>query len=105
MYAALVNYPVKGGHLNEAIRLWREEVEPAAEGQPGYEGSVLFVESDDNKLVVVAYRDTKSHDDAFATTGPWRAGSELRNKIDVLLSEEPSRVEMEVAYLNAPCSP
>jgi heme-degrading monooxygenase HmoA len=104
MYAALVNYSVKSGHLNEAIRLWREEVEPAAEGQPGYEGSVLRIEPDDNKLVVVAYWDTKAHDDAFATTGPWRAGSELRNKIDVLLSEEPSRVEMEVAYLNAPHS-
>jgi heme-degrading monooxygenase HmoA len=81
MYAALVNYSVKSGHLNEAIRLWREEVEPAAEGQPGYEGSVLLIEPDDNKLVVVAYWDTKAHDDAFATTGPWRAGSELRNKI------------------------
>jgi heme-degrading monooxygenase HmoA len=104
MYAALVNYSVKSGHLNEAIRLWREEVEPAAEGQPGYEGSVLLIEPDDNKLVVVAYWDTKAHDDAFATTGPWRAGSELRNKIDVVLSEEPSRVEMEVAYLNAPHS-
>ena len=44
MYAALVNYSVKPGHLDEAIRLWREEVEPAAEGQPGYEGSVLLVE-------------------------------------------------------------
>jgi heme-degrading monooxygenase HmoA len=95
---------VNSGPLNEAIRLWREEVEPAAEGQPGYEGSVLLIEPDDNKLVVVAYWDTKAHDDAFATTGPWRAGSELRNKIDVLLSEEPSRVEMEVAYLNAPHS-
>jgi heme-degrading monooxygenase HmoA len=105
MYAALVNYSVKSGHLNEAIRLWRGEVEPAAEGQPGYEGSVLLIEPDDNKLVVVAYWDTKAHDDAFATTGPWRVGSELRNKIDVLLSEEPSRVEMEVAYLNAPRSP
>jgi hypothetical protein len=56
---------VNSGHLNEAIRLWREEVEPAAEGLPGY---VLFVESDDNTLVVVAYWETKSHDDAFATT-------------------------------------
>jgi heme-degrading monooxygenase HmoA len=101
MYAALVNYSVKPGHLDEAIRLWREEVEPAAEGQPGYEGSVLLVEPANNRLVVVAYWDTKAHDDAFAT-GPWRAGSDLRNKIDVLLSEEPSRVEMEVAYLNAP---
>jgi heme-degrading monooxygenase HmoA len=104
MYAALVNYSVKSGHLDEAIRLWRAEVEPAAEGQPGYEGSVLLVDPASNRLVVVAYWDTKAHDDAFATTGPWRAGSELRNKIDVLLSEEPSRVEMEVAYLNAPHS-
>jgi hypothetical protein len=54
---------------------------------------------------VVAYWDTKSHDDAFATTGPWLAGSELRNKIDVLLSEQPSTVEMEVACLNVPRSP
>jgi hypothetical protein len=34
MYAALVNYSVKPGHLDEAIRLWGEEVEPAAEGPP-----------------------------------------------------------------------
>ena len=88
MYAALVNYSVKPGHLDEAIRLWRE-------------GSVLLAEPANNRLVVVAYWDTKAHDDAFAT-GPWRAGSDLRNKIDVLLSEEPSRVELEVAYLNAP---
>ena len=68
------------------------------------EGSVLLVESANNRLVVVAYWDSKAHDDAFATTGPWRAGSELRNKIDALLSDEPSREEMEVAYLNAPQS-
>ena len=104
MYAALVNYSVMPGHLDEAIRLWREEVEPAAEGQAGYEGSVLLTEPVNNRLVVVAYWDTKAHDDAFATTGPWRAGSDLRNKIDALLSEEPSRIEMEVAYLNAPHS-
>jgi heme-degrading monooxygenase HmoA len=104
MYAALVNYSVKPGHLDEAIRLWREEVEPAAEGQPGYKGSVLLLEPANYRLVVIAYWDTKAHDDAFATTGPWRAGSELRNKLDALLSEEPSRIEMEVAYLNAPHS-
>jgi heme-degrading monooxygenase HmoA len=104
MYAALVNYSVKAGHLDDVIRLWREEVEPAAEGQPGYEGSVVLVEPTNNRLVVAAYWDTKAHDDAFASTRPWRAGSELRNKIDVLLSEEPSRAEMEVDYLNAPHS-
>jgi heme-degrading monooxygenase HmoA len=104
MYTALVNYPVRPGSLDEAIRFWREELEPAAEGQSGYLGSVLLVERDNDRLVVVAYWDTRAHDDEFATTGPWRAGSELRNKLDALLSEEPSRVEMEVAYLNAPQS-
>jgi heme-degrading monooxygenase HmoA len=104
MYAALVDYRVRPGYLDEAIRFWREELEPAAEGQPGYLGSVLLLEREEYRLVVVAYWDTKAHDDAFATTGPWRAGSELRNKMDAMLSEEPSRVETEVAYLNAPAS-
>src|SRR5829696_3170762 len=104
MYAALINYQVKPGCLDEALRVWREEVEPAAEGQSGYRGSVLLLERAGNRLVVVAYCATTPHHDAFATTGPWRAGSELRNKIDALLSEEPSRVESEVAYLNAPQS-
>ncbi len=54
MYAALVNYSVKPGHLDEVIRLWREEVEPAAEGPPGYEGSVFLVEPANNRLVVAA---------------------------------------------------
>jgi heme-degrading monooxygenase HmoA len=104
MYAALVDYRVRPGYLDEAIRFWREVLEPAAEGQPGYLGSVLLLEREEYRLVVVAYWDTKAHDDAFATTGPWRAGSELRNKMDAMLSEEPSRVETEVAYLNAPAS-
>jgi len=65
---------------------------------------VLLVERANSKLVVVAYWDTKAHDDAFATTGPWRAGLEPRDKMDVLLSEEPSRVDLEVVYLNAPHS-
>jgi heme-degrading monooxygenase HmoA len=104
MYAALVDYRVRPGYLDEAIRFWHEELEPAAEGQPGYLGSVLLLEREEYRLVVVAYWDTKAHDDAFATTGPWRAGSELRNKMDAMLSEEPSRVETEVAYLNAPAS-
>jgi heme-degrading monooxygenase HmoA len=104
MYAALVDYRVRPGYLDEAIRFWREELEPAAEGQPGYLGSVLLLEREEYRLVVVAYWDTKAHDDAFATTGPWRAGSELRNKMDAMLSEEPSRVETEVAHLNAPAS-
>jgi hypothetical protein len=58
---------------------------------------VLLVKLD--RLVVVAFWDTKPEDDAFAT-GPWREGSEFRNKIDVVLSEEPTREEFKVGFLN-----
>ncbi|MDP8946905.1 MAG: hypothetical protein M3N09_02220 [Actinomycetota bacterium] len=46
----------------------------------------------------------KGDADAWTTTGPWRPGSELRDKFDGLLSEEPTREEFEVAYLDVPAS-
>jgi hypothetical protein len=48
--------------------------------------------------------ESKSDADAWATTGAWRPGSELRDKFDGLLSEEPARQEFEVAYLEVPAS-
>jgi hypothetical protein len=48
--------------------------------------------------------ESKSDADAWATIGPWRSGSELGDKFDGLLSEEPTRDEFEVAYLHVPAS-
>jgi heme-degrading monooxygenase HmoA len=98
MYAALINYPVKHGELDEAVQAWREGEKEYARGLQGYEGSVLLVKPD--RLVVVAFWETKPEDDAFATTGPWREGSGFRNKIDPLLSEEPTREEFKVGFAN-----
>ena len=100
MYAGIVHFSVKSGSLEEATQAWREAVEPAAEGQPGYKGALLFVEPEKNKMMGIGLWESKSDADAWATTGPWRPGSDLRDKFDGLLSEEPTREESEVAYLN-----
>jgi hypothetical protein len=55
-------------------------------------------------MVGIGLWESKSDADAWATTGPWRAGSELRHKFDGLLSEEPTREEFEVDYLHVPAS-
>ena len=55
-------------------------------------------------MVGFGFWESKAHADEFATTGPWREDSELRRKFADLLSEEPPRDELEVAYLNAPQS-
>ena len=55
-------------------------------------------------MVGIGLWESKSDADAWATIGPWRAGSELRHEFDGLLSEEPTREEFEVAYLQVPGS-
>ncbi len=104
MYVGMVDYLVKPGQLEQAVRVWREEVEPAAAEQPGFEGSMLLTELQKDRMVGFGFWESKAHADEFATTGPWREGSELRRKFADLLSEGPTRDELEVAYLNAPQS-
>ncbi len=104
MYVGMVDYIVKPGQLGEAVRFWREQVVPVAAQQPGFEGSMLLTEPQKDKMVGFGFWESKAHADEFATTGPWREGSELRRKFSDLLSGEPARDELEVAYLNAPQS-
>ena len=63
---------------------------------------MLLTEPQKDRIVGFSFWESKAHADEFATTGPWREGSELRRKFVNLLSEEPPRDELEVAYLNAP---
>ena len=104
MYAGMVHFSVKSSALDEATQAWREEVLPAADGQPGYKGAMLLVEPAKSTMVGIGLWESKSDADAWASTGPWRPGSELRDKVDSLLSEEPTREEFEVAYLHVPAS-
>jgi heme-degrading monooxygenase HmoA len=104
MYVAMDDYRVRPGQLEEAVRFWREQVEPVAAGQPGFEGSMLLTEPPKDRMVGFGFWESKGHADEFATTGPWREGSELRRKFADLLSEEPPRDELEVAYLDVPRS-
>jgi hypothetical protein len=92
------------GQLGEAVRFWREQVEPVAAELLGFEGSMLLAKPQKDRMVGFGFWESKDHADEFATTGPWRAGSELRRRFDDLLSEEPPRDEFQVAYLNAPQS-
>jgi heme-degrading monooxygenase HmoA len=106
MYVAMVDYRVRAGQLEEAVRFWRREVEPAAAEQPGFAGAMLLAEAEAEKerMVGFGFWESKAHADEFATTGPWREDSELRQKFANLLSAEPPREEFEVAYLNVPQS-
>jgi len=104
MYAGMVRFSVKSGSLEDAAKAWREAAPPAAEVQSGYKDALLFIEPGKDTMVGIGLWESKSDADAWATTGPWRAGSELRHEFDGLLSEEPTREEFEVDYLHVPAS-
>ena len=104
MQVGMVDYRVRPGQVDEAVRLWREQVEPVAAKQLGFEGSMLLAEPQKDRMVGFGFWESKARADEFATTGPWREGSDLRRKFADLLTEEPPRDELEVAYLNAPKS-
>ena len=63
-----------------------------------------LVEPAKSTMMGIGLWESKSDTDAWATTGPWRMGSELRDKFDGLLTEESTREEFEVAYLHVPAS-
>ena len=105
MNAGVVHFSVTSGSLEEATQAWREGVAPAAEGQPGYKGALLLIEPGKDTMMGIGLWDSKSDADAWATTGPWHPGSELRDKFDSLLSEASTRQEFEVAYLHVSASP
>ncbi len=63
-----------------------------------------MVEPEKDTMMGIGLWETKSNADAWVTTGPWRPGSELRDKFDGLLSEAFTRQEFEVAYLHVPAS-
>ena len=88
MYVGMVDYRVKPGQLEEAVRVWREHVEPIAAEQPGFEGSLLLTEPQKDRMVGFGFWKSKAHADEFATTGPWKGGSELSRKFADLLSSE-----------------
>lgn len=104
MYAGMVHFSVKSGSLEEAANVWREAAVPAGEGQPGYMGALLLVESGKDTMVGIGLWESKSDADAWASTGPWRPGSELRSRFEGLLSQDSTRDEYEVAYLQMPAS-
>ncbi len=104
MYAGMVRFGVKSGSLEEAAEAWRQAAPPAGEQQSGYKGALLLVEPGKETMVGIGLWETKSDADAWASTGPWRAGSELRHEFEGLLSEEPTREEFEVAYLHVAAS-
>ena len=97
MYAALINYPVKHGDLEEAVKAWREGEKTMPKGSQATR--VLCSSSSRIGPSWLLSGIPNLRDDAFAT-GPWREGSEFRNKIDVVLSEEPTREEFKVGFLN-----
>ena len=104
MYAGLTHFSVKSGSLEQAAQSWREAAPPAGERQPGFKGALLLVEAGKDEMVGIGLWEAKSDADAWATTGPWRPGSELRHDFDGMLTEEPTRQEFEVAYLHVPAS-
>ena len=99
MYAGVVVFHVKRGKLEEAIKVWKEVLLPAAASLPGYKGAMLLTDADVNKMMGIGLWETKKDADAWTTTGAWKWGSELRMKFEALLSEEAVREELQVEYL------
>jgi hypothetical protein len=87
--------------MDEAVAIWRDEVLPAGQGQPGYVGALLLRDDAAGKLVGIGVWQSKADADAWAATGPWRPGSALRARFEGLLAGEPTREEFAAAYVNA----
>jgi heme-degrading monooxygenase HmoA len=64
MFARLVSAQVKGGKLDEVIRIWKEEDIPLMKSVKGYQGAYLFTNHKTSNAISMTLWDTE--EDAIA---------------------------------------
>ena len=59
MHGRIVSAKVRAGMLDEAVRIYRESVVPAAQQQQGFRGALLFMDSQENNGVSITLWETE----------------------------------------------
>ena len=94
MKARMVTAQIKPGKIEEALRVYRDSVIPAAKQQKGYRGKLLFINEDTNKSVSITLWNTK--EDLLAGESGEYLYAQL-GKLEDFFAESPTTEHFEVS--------
>ena len=94
MYARIISFQVAPDKLDELVRIWREELLPTAQQQPGWQRGQLLVNWETGKVVVVGLWATRAEEQATAAGSSYAQTQVAR--LGHLIHGPPTLEEFEV---------
>jgi hypothetical protein len=95
MYARIISFQVAPDKLDELVRIWREELLPTAQQQPGWQRGQLLVNWETGKVAVVGLWAARA--DGRARAGGNTYGQTQAARLRHLIRAPPTLEEFEVA--------
>lgn len=94
MYARIISFQVAPDKLDELVRIWREELLPTAQQQPGWQRGQLLVNWETGKVVVVGLWAARADEQATAAGSNYAQTQVAR--LGHLIHAPPTLEEFEV---------
>jgi len=94
MHARVVTVQVQPGKIDEAIRIYRDSVVPAAKQQKGFKGATLLTDSNTSKGISVTLWETEGDLNAGEASGYYQ---EQIAKFGGVFAMTPVREQFEVS--------
>jgi len=94
MYARIISFQVAPNKMEELVRIWREELLPAAQEQPGWQRGQLLVNWETGKVAVVGLWATRADEQATAAGSAYGRAQVAR--LGHLIHVPPTLEEFEV---------
>ena len=94
MHARVVTFQLHPGKTEEAVRIYRDSIVPAAKQQPGFKGARLLTDSNTGKGISISLWETEADLKAGETSGYYQ---EQIAKLGQVLAFSPTRESYEVS--------
>ena len=94
MFSRLVTLQLQAGKTEEAVRVYRDSVIPAAKKQHGFKGALLLTDASTGKVFSITEWETEADMKAGETSGYYQ---EQINKFGQILKGTPTREGLEVS--------
>lgn len=94
MYAGVVVVQIQPGKMDEAIRIYRDSVVPAAKQQKGYKAHYLLTDRKNGKGISIALWETEADMTATKTSGHYQ---QQLAKFKDIFAAPPVREDYEVS--------
>ena len=95
MYTRVVTLQIQPGKAEEAVRIFRDSVVPAAKQQPGFKSALLMTDSNGGKGIAITFWETEADREANEGSGYFQ---QQVAKVGQVVAAPPTRENYEVRF-------